>query len=159
MAGVTLICGKICCGKSTYAAKLRQNRRAVVLSVDEVMLALFDPLLGNSHDEIAGRTQRYLLDKSVELISAGIDVILDWGFWTKRGREDTRAFYGRHGIPCEVHYIDVSDDVWLERMARRNAAVQAGETTAYYVDENLAAKCTERFEPPARDEIDVWIEA
>ena len=41
MAKVFLICGKICSGKSTYARKLMENRQAVLLSADEIMLALF----------------------------------------------------------------------------------------------------------------------
>ena len=41
MAKVILICGKICSGKSTYAQQLRRENRAVVLSIDEVMLAFF----------------------------------------------------------------------------------------------------------------------
>ena len=47
VAEVILICGKICCGKSTYAAKLLSERQAVLLSVDdglrEKCLALFEP--------------------------------------------------------------------------------------------------------------------
>ena len=42
MANVFLICGKICSGKSTYAKKLAKTHNAVILSVDEIMLAIFD---------------------------------------------------------------------------------------------------------------------
>lgn len=41
MAKVILICGKICSGKSTYAEQLRVQNNAVVLSTDEITLALF----------------------------------------------------------------------------------------------------------------------
>ena len=34
-----MICGKLCSGKSTYAKKLQQEGKAVVLSIDEIMLA------------------------------------------------------------------------------------------------------------------------
>ena len=40
MAKVLLICGKICCGKSTYAKKLKEENNAVILSVDEIMLSI-----------------------------------------------------------------------------------------------------------------------
>ena len=41
---------------------------------------------------------------------------------------------------------------------KRNSAILAKETSAYYVDDNLAAKFGALFEKPSRDEIDVWVE-
>lgn len=38
---IYLICGKICSGKSTYSQKLRDEHKAVILSVDEITLVLF----------------------------------------------------------------------------------------------------------------------
>ena len=50
-------------------------------------------------------------DQSLELIEAGINVILDWGFWQKDEREYAKRFYKKQNIECEIHYIDVSDRV------------------------------------------------
>ncbi|MBO5218462.1 MAG: ATP-binding protein, partial [Clostridia bacterium] len=61
------------------------------------------------------------------------------------------------GIAFELHAIEINDEVWRARLAKRNAAVEAGETPAYYVDENLAAKFASRYEAPSADEIDVLI--
>ena len=41
MPGVIMTCGTICCGKSTYARKLRTERNAVILSIDEITLSIF----------------------------------------------------------------------------------------------------------------------
>ena len=41
MAEVIMTCGRICSGKSTYAQKLRTERNAVILSVDEITLRFF----------------------------------------------------------------------------------------------------------------------
>lgn len=158
MAKVILICGKICSGKSTYAQQLCRQNKAVLLSIDEIMLSVLGPYLGDQHDLYSERTQKYLFDKSLELIEAGIDVVLDWGFWTKEKRESAKAFYEARSIPCELHYIEIGDEVWRERIKMRNDAVSAGEISAYFVDENLAAKVVSRFEVPGREEIDVWIE-
>lgn len=157
MANVTLICGRICCGKSTYAERLRLESKAVLLSIDEIMLTLFGLYAGDRHDEYAERTKQYLYEKSVELVEAGVDVILDWGFWRKEERAAAKTFYAAKGIPCEFHYLDISDALWKERVEKRNRAVTAGTAIAYPVDENLAAKFASRFEPPAKEEIDVWI--
>ena len=93
MAKVILICGKICSGKSTYAEQMRVQNHAALLSVDEITLALFGQHCGDKHDDYVERTQNYLFDKSLELIEAGINVVLDWGFWMKEERDYAREFY------------------------------------------------------------------
>lgn len=157
MAKVFLICGKLCCGKSTYAERLHVESNAVLLSVDEIMLAVFGPYAGDKHDEYTERLQKYLFEKSVDLIGSGINVILDWGFWTRSKRAEAREFYTARNIGYEFYYIDISDEVWKERIAHRNRSVLNGEISAYAVDSGLAAKFESLFEPPNEDEIDVWI--
>ena len=156
---VILICGKICCGKTTYARRLCRETGAALLSVDEIMLAIFGQHAGARHDEYAGHTRQYLLEKAAELERLGIGTVLDWGFWTKEGRREARAFFKSRGIPCAFHYLDIDDDTWHARLEKRNAAVQAGEAQDYFVDENLAAKFAARCERPSPDEIDVWTQA
>ena len=158
MAKVILICGKICSGKSTYAENLRMENKAVLLSIDEIMLALFGFYVGNKHDECVEKIEKYLFDKSVEIIENGIDVIFDLGLWTKDERRYAKEFYSSRGIEHEIHYISISDETWRVRLDKRNRAVSAGEIMAYPVDDNLAAKFAAIFEMPDRDEIDVWVE-
>ena len=157
MAKAILICGKICAGKSTYAEQLRQNRNAVILSVDEVMLTIFGQHCGDRHDEYAAGTQKYLYAKSLELLGAGIDVILDWGFWTGEVRSKAKEYYKRRGIACELHYIDTTAAQLAEHIKKRNTEVEADESLAYYVDGNLLNKLRSRFEVPGADEADVWV--
>lgn len=153
-----LLCGKICSGKSTYAERIRRQENAVVLSCDELMLAIFDPLLGDRHDVISERVQQYLYKKSLDIIEAGANVLLDWGFWQKKRRDAARAFYGEKGIPCEFHYIDISDENWQKNIAERNKAVSEGRSDAYFIDDGLAAKFESLFEAPSPEEMDVWYE-
>ena len=155
MVKVFLICGKICCGKTTYAEKLCAENNAVLLSVDEITLALFGQHCGDKHDVYVERTEKYLLNKSLELIQKDINVVLDWGFWTKAERLAVKEFYESRGIEYEFHYIDVSNEIWKYRLNKRNNALLAEETSAYYVDDNLAAKFASIFEVPSEDEIDV----
>ena len=157
MAKAFLICGKICCGKSVYAERLRLAHKAVVLSVDEIMLSLFGLYAGEKHDEYTERLQNYLFLKSAEIVETGMSVILDWGFWTREKRKQAREFYWSRHIDCEVHYLDISDNVWRERIVRRNRLVSSGEVSAYYLDENLLTKFHSLFEVPEKDEVDVWI--
>lgn len=157
MVKVFLVCGKICSGKSTYAKQICIKKHAVLLSVDEITLVLFGQLCSDKHDDYVERTQNYLFDKSLELLSVGINVVLDWGFWMKEERDYAREFYNSRNIECEFHYIDVSDETWRERLKKRNSAILAEEISAYYVDDNLAAKFGDLFEKPSKDEIDVWV--
>lgn len=48
MPKVLIMCGKICSGKSTYAEKLKLENKAVILSVDELTLALFENQAGEN---------------------------------------------------------------------------------------------------------------
>ena len=61
MGKVILICGRLCCGKSTLARKLADERGAVILSCDEVSLSLFPEGLGENHDAMTDRIKCYLL--------------------------------------------------------------------------------------------------
>ncbi|MBQ8826972.1 MAG: ATP-binding protein [Oscillospiraceae bacterium] len=157
MSKVIMICGKLCSGKSTYAEKLKKNGKAVLLSVDELMLDILEPRLGDMHDEYVRRTKGYLLKKSLEVLASEADVILDWGFWSRHERESVKGFYSEKNICTELHYINVSDNEWTQRITRRNALVEAGETSAYYVDEGLAEKFRSLFEEPDKNEIDVQV--
>ena len=75
----------------------------------------------------------------------------------KKERDFARGFYNSRNIECEFHYIDISDETWKARLNKRNRAILAGKTNAYYVDDNLAAKFGALFEKPGRNEIDVWV--
>ena len=159
MATVIMICGKLCSGKTAYAGKLRKERGAVTLSVDEIMLAMFGGDAGEAHDTYVIRLKKYLLDKSLELLEAGINVIFDWGLWTKAERREAKAFFAARGIPCEIHYLDLEDEEWRSRIDRRNRMVLEGKTSTYFVDEGLFQKADSLFEKPQREEIDVWVQA
>lgn len=157
MAEVIMTCGRLCSGKSTYAVRMRNEKRAVVLSIDEITLALFRNEAGDMLDEYVERTRAYLYEKSLEIIETGIDVVLDWGFWTAQERKFAREYYGSRGIRCSLHYLDISEEEWERRIAKRNEAVKAGECSAYFVDEGLAQKFRDIFEVPSADEIDVYV--
>lgn len=104
MAKAILICGRIGCGKSTYAAQLARESRAMVLSVDEIMLSLFGQHCKEAHDRYAEGIRRYLFRQSAELVRRGVDVILDWGFWTRQSREEAKSFYRARGVAWGVPF-------------------------------------------------------
>ncbi len=157
MAKAILICGKICSGKSFLAEKLKREYNAVILSVDEITLSILDGCPGNNHDNITERIQIYLLKKSLEIINSGVNVILDWGFWTKVKRKDIKEFFKSKNIEYAMYYIDINKERLEQNVVLRNSDVLSGKTTAFYVDEGLAKKCHDLFETPDDDEYDYLI--
>lgn len=157
MARVIAVCGKICSGKTFYSNMIKEKENAVILSCDELTRDLFDNNLGEKHDEMAVRIWNYFKKKSVELVSAGCSVILDWGFWSAENRKSLTEFYNSQNIVCEWHYIDVDDRTWHKNIEERNRRILNGKGGSdYYLDECLMEKLLSLWEAPSEDEIDVW---
>ncbi len=159
MTKVFLICGKICSGKTVYAEQLRIKHKAILLSVDEIMLSIFGLYTGSLHDEYTKSIKEMLLKKTLEIIEVHVSVILDWGFWTKKEREYVRNYFKDHHIEYEFYYIDIPNEEWKKRIEQRNYLVQTKEIQAYFVDENLLNKTNRLFEIPDQNEIDLWIKS
>lgn len=156
MARIIAVCGKICCGKTFYANSIKERENAVILSCDELTKALFDNDLGEKHDEMAQRIRSYFMNKSVELVRAGCNVILDWGFWSANDRKTTTVFFRSRNIPCEWHYVDTDELTWQMNIAERNRRVMSGmDGSDYFLDDGLMEKLLSKWEEPTEDEIDV----
>ena len=156
MAKVYLICGKICSGKTTYSQKICSENNAILLSVDEIMLSLFDQCCGRKlHMEYERRIKNYLFDKSLEIIEKGFHVVLDWGFWTKKERDSVKEFYKSRNIDCELHYIKIDDETWEYQLNKRNNEILENKTKAYYLEHNRALEFTSMFEEPCKNEVDI----
>jgi len=150
---IHLICGRLCSGKSYFAAQLAREKNAVVLSCDELSLGLFPDGLGDKHDEMMKRVQAYLHSKAEEIANAGCDVILEWGFWRRSDREYADEYYARRNIPVRWYYMDTPDNLLRENIDKRNLDVLSGTDKSYYVDEGLFAKMASLFETPREDEM------
>lgn len=148
MPKAILTCGKVCSGKTTLAKKLKAERNAVILSCDELMLSLFDEQLGEKHNETVRKSEEYLLKKSLEILECGIDVILDWGFWTKSERQQVGDFYNSHGFDIEWHFVNVPDEQQKRNILKRNS--QRDENT-YFISDEMAEKFNSVFENPDED--------
>ena len=157
MAKLLCICGKIGCGKTYYANRLKEQEHAVILSTDEVTYDLTNNQQGEGYDEFARRVNLYLRKKAVEIVNAGCTVILDWGFWTKENRKEIKRYGENNGVLVEMHYIDIDDKTWYENIEKRNNEVISGNGgSSFYVDEGLLNKVSYLFEIPEKEEIDIW---
>ena len=150
MPKVLIMCGKICSGKSTYAEKLKLENKAVILSVDELTLALFENQAGEKLDFYVEKLKEYFLKKSLDIVEAGADVILDWGFWTKKERDYAREFYDSRNISYQFYYMNVGIDEWKKRILKRNQEIKREQLEAYPIDKGLLSKVEKMFEEPDR---------
>jgi len=147
MAKVILICGMLCAGKSTYAATLP----GVKLSSDVLTRALREVA---DHDVVYPPVKQYLFELSLEILREGVDIVLDWGFWTREMRQEAREFYRAHGVATEMHYLPVDEATLARHIAARNREVADGRMDVYAIDEGLLEKCRRMFEVPDDTEID-----
>ena len=54
-------------------------------------------------------------------LELGTNVILDFGFWAREEREDYRSRAKQLGASSEVHFLEVSAEELMRRLARRNS--------------------------------------
>ena len=156
MNKVIAICGKVASGKTYYAMMIKEDMNAVLLSNDEVLKHLFPGTHPNDDPKLMERINAYLLTKAEEITENGCDVILDWGFWTKKERRAlTDRFDGRH-IPIEWIYLDIDEKTWKEHIKQRNLNNNLNDYD-YQLPEQVIKKANDLFEIPDKAEIDIWI--
>ncbi|WP_313513726.1 AAA family ATPase [Corynebacterium variabile] len=139
---VVMMCGPGGAGKTTYAKGLEAdgwtrlsfevefwNRGVTTLPSAEVVA------------EVSAELKARLL----RLIAAGEDVVLDFGFWFRRQRDEYRALLAPQGIVPVTVYIATSLSTILSRIDRRHGS-QADD---WPLTEQTATEC---FEPPSPEE-------
>ena len=157
MAKVILICGKICSGKTYYAKELKNSLNAVILSTDEATFDLINNEQGEFYNIFVQRVNGYLKKKACEIVKAGANVILDWGFWTREERQEITDYFRKREITIQWHYIDIDNALWEKQINERNKRIQKGRGGSdFYLDEGLKAKLLSKFEAPEPEEIVVW---
>lgn len=147
MSTLHLICGLPGSGKTTLAKRLEHDIPALRLAPDEWMARI----VGDGYDEEKRSVvEQVLWEIAARALSLGIDVILEFGFWSRRERDDFRSRAAALGSDTELHYLDVPRDELLRRLALRNAALPKD---TFHVDETHLDLWLSLFEPPASDEL------
>lgn len=151
MATLLLMCGLPCSGKTTLAVRLERERGALRLTPDEWIVRLYGerltpPALDWCRDpvealqwEVAGRA-----------LQLGVNVILDFGFWSRSEREEFRARAAALGAGSEVYFLDATRPTLLARLTERNADPPP---YTFRVTEAQLDTWWNLFEPPAPDEL------
>lgn len=125
-----LLCGKIAAGKSTLAAKLALQDQAVLIAEDEWLGALYPGELSTGQDFLrcSGRIRQVAGPHVVQLLRAGVSVVLDFQGNTPDSRRWMRGLVEASGAAHQFHVLAPPDEVCLARLRaqrRRRASVSS----------------------------------
>jgi predicted kinase len=150
-ATLHLICGLPCSGKTTAARALEAEQPALRLTPDEWIQQLYGARVsGAALDGARDPVERVLWQLAERVLLLGVDVILDFGFWSRAEREEFRRRAAGLGARSELHFMDVPEEELLRRLEARNSDLPSG---AFRIDRAQLLTWLTLFEPPGRGEL------
>ena len=150
MATLFLICGLPGAGKTTLARQLEAERPALRLCPDEwISVILSDPSDIPELDRLRDPVEAVQWEVAKRALVLGVDVVLEYGFWSRAERTRFRKEAEALGAQVVLHYLEVSQEELWARLSRRNAQLTPGIFT---VTQEQLALWSSWFEPPQPDE-------
>jgi len=115
-------CGKMGAGKSTQARKVSIERNAVLLSEYEWLESIYPKKIRSLDDYIKYsnllKPQMKRLTQSI--LITGVDVVMDFPANTLSQRNWFRQIFSEINAPHNLFYLDVSNEICLKQIAKRN---------------------------------------
>ncbi len=108
-------------------------------------------IAGDGYDETRRAAVEAVQSELAErLLGLRLDVILEFGFWSRPERQDLRSHAAALGADTKMIFLDVPRDELVERLTLRNAALPPD--TFHVAAADLDRRMAE-FEPPTGDEL------
>lgn len=143
---VVMMCGLAGSGKTTLSLRLQEKgyRR---FSFDE---RAWDAGFRRHpvDQDVAESIHRGIDAEALEAVAAGIPVVIDTSFWSRRSRDRIRELFAPLGIVPVVYYVHADPE---ERQRRLDLRADSGPNDVH-VPEELRRRYVEAFEVPTRDE-------
>ena len=123
MPTLHLLCGKIASGKSTLAKTLAAEHAAIVLSEDHWLATLYPGEIQSIADYLrcAQRVRGVLEPLVIELLTSGVNVVLDFPANTLANRQWLLGLAQAAEVPHYLHYLELDDATCRARLHERNA--------------------------------------
>jgi predicted kinase len=153
---VYLIVGFVGAGKTSFAKKLEKESGALRFTKDEWIISIFghDPRIDN-FDKYDERIMNLAFDIAFKCVEAGIDVILDDGFWVRSQRDEMRDRIKKAGANCQIYYVKCSEETVKKRIRKRN---EKPTEDVFLVDEAMYDSLKKYFDELTEDEEHIVIE-
>jgi predicted kinase len=152
VATLHLMVGLPCSGKTMLAKKLEHEQSAIRLTPDEWQIGLFgQDAKEPDHDARHSFIEAMLWNIASRALELGTNVILDFGFWAREEREDYRMRAKRLGASSEIHFLDVSEEELLKRLAVRNSQPSQ---ESFHISEESMKPWIAYFQKPAAEELE-----
>ncbi|MDR2807465.1 MAG: ATP-binding protein [Spirochaetaceae bacterium] len=146
-----LMVGLPCSGKTTKAKILEKEYNALLLTPDKWCLRLFgDDTMEKEHDKNHENVEEIQWEIAKRVLSLGIDVILDFGFWGKAERIYFRNKAKELGVNFTIHYMDIPKEELYKRLEERNKELPEGVFT---IPKEEMDKYIKIFQPVEEDEL------
>jgi predicted kinase len=152
MATLHLMVGLPCSGKTTYARKLAVEENALLLTPDEwqrkiLGLTIYDP--ESNHDLIHDNIEKIMWEVASRVLTIGVSVILDFGFWTRAERDYFRNKAKELKVDFKLHYMNVPKEDLIRRLEQRNIS----DCAFFIIDPKYIEKWCLTFEAPTEEEL------
>jgi predicted kinase len=99
--------------------------------------------------------ERLQWELALRTLALGVNVVLDWGLWTREERDRYRSEAQERGARVVLCVLDPSRDELVRRLKDRNAALPAG---TFRIDEELLDYGLRVFERPTPAELALFDE-
>jgi predicted kinase len=105
-------------GKTTAARRMEVEKSALRLTKDEWVKALY----GQANPPSAqGVIEGRLIDIGLRALELGINVVIDFGLWSRDERSALRQAAADRGAMVETHYLELHPDEQRRRLTQREA--------------------------------------
>jgi predicted kinase len=133
-------------GKTTRAKEIEEAWDALRLTPDEWMIPLFGEPEGGKREILEGR----FIWLAIRALRRGINIVLDFGVWTKEERSALRFLANSIGASCELVHLEIDE---LEQRRRHDKRLSVEPETTFPMSDDDLRSFREQFEAPDEGEL------
>lgn len=149
-ARLFIVCGLPGAGKTTRAIELAERFGAFRISADDWMESLSVDIWD---EDIRARIEGLQRGFAADLLRVGTSVVVEWGTWARRERDDLLAMARRAGALAHLELLDPPLDVLWERVRDRGREREVGSRAITRAD---LEQWTTMIQRPTTDELTTY---